>query len=186
MPRAPRGKRVLDAVSGSYTVVGRAPNGEAEPYFDRSRGVWVAPWRKPDGKVGRPTGKTRAAAVASRNRHIAAAEEAARCGPLAEGFSVTTTLAELGAWWLENVARHRVRITTLATYKKQWRLIAAELGSTPVRQLRTEQVAVFISRLVDRGAASRATNVRTLLVQVLDEAVSLGLAEANVAKKVRR
>jgi len=53
MPRAPRGKRVLDAVSGSYTVVGRAPNGEAEPYFDRSRGVWVAPWRKPDGKVGR-------------------------------------------------------------------------------------------------------------------------------------
>ena len=186
MPRAPRGKRVLDAVSGSYTVVGRAPNGEAEPYFDRSRGVWVAPWRKPDCKVGRPTGKTRAAAVASRNRHIAAAEEAARCGPLAEGFSVTTTLAELGAWWLENVARHRVRITTLSTYRKQWRLIAAELGSTPVRQLRTEQVAVFISRLVDRGAASRATNVRTLLVQVLDEAVSLGLAEANVAKKVRR
>ncbi len=88
MPRAPRGKRVLDAVSGSYTVVGRAPNGEPEPYFDRSRGVWVAPWRKPDGKVGRPTGKTRAAAVASRNRHIAAAEEAARCGPLDEAVSL--------------------------------------------------------------------------------------------------
>lgn len=186
MPRAPRGKRVLDAVSGSYTVVGRAPNGEPEPYFDRSRGVWVAPWRKPDGKVGRPTDKTRAAAVASRNRHIAAAEEAVRCGPLAEGFSAATTLAELGAWWFENVARHRVRPTTLSTYRKQWRLIAADLGATPVRQLRTEQVAAFVSRMVDRGAASRAANIRTLLVQVLDEAVSLGLAETNVAKKVRR
>lgn len=186
MPRAPRGKRVLDAVSGSYTVVGRAPTGEPEPDSDGSRGVWVAPRRKPDGKVGRPTGKTRAAAVASRNRHIAAAEEAVRCGPLAEGFSAATTLAELGAWWFENVARHRVRPTTLSTYRKQWRLIAADVGSTPVRQLRTEQVAAFVSRMVDRGAASRAANIRTLLVQVLDETVSLGLAETNVAKKVRR
>lgn len=99
---------------------------------------------------------------------------------------MTTTLAELGAWWLENVARHRVRITTPSTYRKQWRLIAADLGSTPVRQLRTDQVAAFVSRMVDRGSASRATNVRTRLVQVLDEAVSLELAEANVAKKVRR
>ncbi|MEY4231369.1 MAG: hypothetical protein RLZZ362_2218 [Actinomycetota bacterium] len=29
---------------------------------------------------------------------------------------------------------HRVRITTRSTYRKQWRLIAAELGSTPVRR----------------------------------------------------
>jgi len=28
--------------------VNKAPNGEAEPYFDRSRQVWVAPWRKPE------------------------------------------------------------------------------------------------------------------------------------------
>ena len=84
------------------------------------------------------------------------------------------------------MARHRVRITTLSTYDKQWRLIATDLGPTPVRRLRAEQVAAFVSRLVDRGSASRATNVRTLLVQVLDEAVSLGLADDNVAKKVRR
>jgi integrase len=79
-----------------------------------------------------------------------------------------------------------VRPTTLSTCRKQWRLIAADLGATPVRQLRTEQVAAFVSRMVDRGAASRAANIRTQLVQVLDEAVSLGLAETNVAKKVRR
>ena len=59
MPKAPRGKRVADPSTGSFRVVNKAPNGEAEPYFDKSRSVWVAPWRKTDGKVGRPTGKTR-------------------------------------------------------------------------------------------------------------------------------
>lgn len=141
---------------------------------------------KPDGRVGRPTGRTKAAAIASRDRHIAAAEEASRCGPLAEGFTTKLTLAELGRWWLDNVARHRVRVTTLATYEKQLRLISGHLGEVPVRQLRLAQVTAFISDLIDAGSASRAVNVRTLLVQVLNEGVSLGLAEENVAKKVKR
>lgn len=186
MPKPPRGKRVVDPATNSFTVVGRAPNGRAEPFFDRTRKVWVAPWRRPDGKMGRPTGKTRAAAEASRDRHIAEAEEAGRCGPLAEGFHVESTVAELSRWWLDNVARHRVRITTWATYEKQLKVISGSLGDVPVRKLRPEQVTTFLSRLIDVGSATRASNVRTLLVQVLDEAVSLGLAEENVAKKVRR
>ena len=60
MPKTPRGKRVVDPTTDTFRVVNKAPNGEAQPYFDKSRNVWVAPWRKPDGKVGRPTGKTRA------------------------------------------------------------------------------------------------------------------------------
>ena len=185
MPRAPRGKRIVDAASGSVVVVGRAANGEPAPYFDNARGVWVAPWRKPDGKMGRPTGRTKAAAVASRDRHIASAEEASRCSPLVEGFTSETTLAELSRWWLDNVARHRVRVTTWSTYDKQLRLAAVHLGDVAVRKLRPEQVAAFVSKLTGDGSATRATNVRTLLVQVLDEAVNLGLAEQNVAKKVR-
>ena len=31
MPRTPRGKRVVDATTGRFTVVGKAPNGRAEP-----------------------------------------------------------------------------------------------------------------------------------------------------------
>lgn len=185
MPRAPRGKRVINPDTGSFMVVGRAPNGEPEPYFDRTRQVWVAPWKKPDGKVGRPTGKTRAAAVASRDRHVAAAEEAARYAPLAEGFTKDSTLAELGQWWLDNVARHRVRPTTIATYTKQMRVVFNALGEVPVRVLRPEQVAAFVSHLVDVNSASRALNVRALLVQVLEEAVNLGLAEENVGKKTK-
>jgi hypothetical protein len=185
MPRAPRGKRIVDSETGSYVVVGRAPNGQPDPYYDRTRKVWVAPWRKPDGKVGRPTGKTRAAAIASRDRHVAAAAEAERLAPLAEGFTAQSTLADLIRWWLVNVARHRVRITTFATYEKQLRVATSKLGDIPVRQLRTEQVTVLVSDLIDSGSATRARNIRTLLVQVLDEAVNLGLADENVAKRVR-
>jgi len=43
MPKAPRGKRVVDAETGAFTVVNKAPNGEAEPFFDKTRSVWVAP-----------------------------------------------------------------------------------------------------------------------------------------------
>jgi integrase len=185
MPRAPRGKRVVDAASGSFIVAGRAPNGQAAPYFDKSRNVWVAPWTKPDGKVGRPTGRTRALAEASRARHVAEAVEVAKFGRLKEGFHADSTLAELMTWWLEHVARHRVRGTTFATYRKQLRQVEDRIGGAPVRSLRPEQVTTLMSDLVDAGSVSRARNIRTLLVQVLEEAVKLGLASENVAKKVR-
>jgi integrase len=55
----------------------------------------------------------------------------------------------------------------------------------PVRQLRVEQVATFVSDIVDRGSANHAKNLRTALSLVLSEAVDLGPAEENVAKKVR-
>ena len=185
MPKTPRGKRVVDDSTGRFTVAGKAPNGQAQPYFDRTRGVWVAPWRRPDGKVGKPTGRTRALAEASRDRHIDAAKDDARLARLTEGFHAQSTLAELIRWWLDHIARHRVRITTWATYSKQLKLVEDRLGEIPVRQLRPEQVTTFVSELVDRGSAARARNVRTLLVQVLDEAVTLGLTTDNVARKVR-
>ena len=185
MPKTPRGKRVPDASGESFVVVNKAPNGEAEPFFDRTRQVWVAPWRKPDGKVGRPTGKTRALAVASRDRHVAKAAHEAQFGELADGFNDHTTVGELSAWWLEHVARHRVRPTSLATYRKHASVIADKLGAVPVFDLRAEQVTTFVSQLLDEGSASRAKNVRTLLVQILEQGVEFGLATQNVARKVK-
>lgn len=41
MPKTPRGKRVPDAAGESFHVVTKAPNGQAEPFFDRTREVWV-------------------------------------------------------------------------------------------------------------------------------------------------
>lgn len=165
MPQTPRGKRVPDAAGESFHVVNKAPNGQAEPFFDRTREVWVAPWRKPDGRVGRPTGKTRALAVASRDRHIAKADEDERYGALAEGFSAETTVGELASWWLEHVARHGVRPTSLATYRKHVVVIGEKLGAVPVRQLRPEQVTTFVSDLIDdrRVRRSQPRRLRTLL-----------------------
>ena len=185
MPKTPRGKRVPDSAGESFVVVNKAPNGGAEPYFDRTREVWVAPWRKLDGRVGRPTGKTRALAVASRDRHVARANEEAKYGALEEGFSAETTVGELAAWWLEHVARHRVRPTSLATYRKHVVVIDEKLGAVTVRELRPEQVTTFVSDLIDEGSPSRARNVRTLLVQILEQGVELGLAAQNVARKVK-
>ncbi len=145
----------------------------------------MAPWRKPDGKIGRPTGRTRAIAEAKRNQYVAEAAQAERCGPLAEGFHAGSTVAELSRWWLDTIARHRVRVTTWATYDKQLRLVCDHIGNIPVRRLRPEQVASMVSKVVDAGSAARARNVRTLVVQVLDEAVNLGLADENIAKRVR-
>jgi hypothetical protein len=99
MPKTPRGKRVPDAAGESF-VVNKAPNGAAEPYFDRTRQVWVAPWRKPDGRVGRPTGKTRALAMASRDRHVEKAAHEAQFGELTDGFNAETTVGvcRRGVW----------------------------------------------------------------------------------------
>lgn len=185
MPKAPRGKRVVDSTTNSFRVVNKAPNGQAEPYFDQVRGVWVAPWRKPDGRVGRPTGRTRVLAEASRDRHIAEAAEADALVSLPTGFAADSTVAEVAEWWLHHVARHRVRPTSLATYRKRVDVIAARLGSVPVRQLRPEQVAAFVSDLADSGSPSRARDMRGTLVQVLEQAVDLGLARDNVARKVK-
>ncbi len=185
MPRAPRGKRVDDSSTGSFVVVNRAQRGQPDPFFDKSRNVWVAPWRKADGRMGRPTGRTRAAAEASRDRHVAAELEAGKFAPLSGGFHADTSLTDLSRWWLDHVARHRVRVTTWSTYEKQLRVVNERLGDVPVRKLRPEQVAGVIADIANAGSASRARNIRMLLVQLLDEAVNLGLAEDNVARKVR-
>jgi integrase len=46
-------------------------------------------------------------------------------------------------------------------------------------------VTAFVSELLDEGSASRAKNVRTLLVQILEQGVEFGLTTQNVARKVK-
>ena len=68
---APRGKRFADPSGDSFRVVNKAPNGEAEPYFDRSRQVWAAPRRKPEPTtilVIEAVSPARASEITSRTR----------------------------------------------------------------------------------------------------------------------
>ncbi|MEM9615525.1 MAG: hypothetical protein AAF962_03195 [Actinomycetota bacterium] len=183
MPKPPRSKRIIDPQTGTFIVVGRAANGSPDPYFDKTRGVWVAPWRKPDGRMGKPTGKTKGAAIASRERHIERAALDAATTP--EGLSPATTLSEFADWWLDTVIRHRVRASSLQTYTKQMRTIGRVLGDVPVGQLRPDQVAAFLSDVADRGTANHANNLRATLGQALREAENLGLVDENAAAKVK-
>jgi len=130
-------------------------------------------------------GQDTGAGRASRDRHIAQAAQEAAIGTFSNGFTADSTVAEVAVWWLDHVARHRVRATSLATYRKRVDVIAAQLGSVPVRGLSAEKVAAFVSGLADSGSASRARDMRGLLVQVLDQAVDLGLATENAARKVK-
>ena len=142
-----RGSPMTTKLGAASPFHGKAPN--------KSRGVWVAPWRRPDGKIGRPTGKTRVLAEASRDRHIEAAREGDRLAKLKEGFHAQSTLGELIHWWLDHIARRRVRATTFATDSKQLRLVESKLGGVLVRSLRPEQLTTFISGMVDSGSARR-------------------------------
>ena len=105
-------------------------------FFGKPRNVWVAPRRKADGRMGRPTGRTRAAAEASRDRHVAAALDAGKFSPLSGGFHADTTLSDLSRWWLDYVARHRVRVATWSTHEKQLHVVNDRLGDVVVRKLR--------------------------------------------------
>ncbi len=171
-------------VQGRSWVVNRAQRRQPDPFFDKTRNIWVAPWRKADGRMGRPTGRTRAAAEASRNRHTAEALEAGKFAPLAGGFHADTSPEQLvslvaGSRRLSSCARH-----DLVQCEKQLHVVKDRLGDAAVRKLRPEHVAGVIADIAQAGSAARARNIRMLLVQLLDEAVNLGLAEDNVARRV--
>ena len=191
MPEAPRGKRVVDQTMGRFTVVGTSPSGQAQPYFDRTRGVWVASWRRLVGKVGKPMGRTRALAEASRDRHIEKANDDARPSRLSEGFHAQLALVELIRWWLDHIARRRVRVTTWATYSKQLKLVEGRLTrqSVPLTcnlgRVATERhhrgdpsarctVASTTSTDVDTGSADATARVRSNRVNVPSWAVTPG------------
>jgi len=55
-------------------------------------------------------------------------------------------------------------------------VIDAWFGSVEVHESCPSQVTTFVSDLIDDGSASRARNVRTLLVQILEQGAEFGLA----------
>ncbi len=55
-----------------------------------------------------------------------------------------------------HIARHRVRTTTSATYRKQLSLVESHLGGVRVQALRPEQITTFVSDMIDAGSVSRA------------------------------
>ena len=186
MPRRPTPKRTTDA-AGATIVRGKRANGVGSVYFDQANGCYFATWRDADGKRRKVRGKTQADAERRRTEAIEQYEAAVEVR--GSRFTTATTVHELGAWWLENVAPHRMRPSSLGAVTK--RLTVERLGdlaTVTVVALTSEQVQEWQSGLL-RGkrklSPSTVADTRVTLNQVLECAVDHHLIAINPAKRVK-
>ena len=66
-------------------------------------------------------------------------------------FHRDATVAELAEWWLDVVARHRVRASTLGTYSQRVERTSNTIGQLPARSLKPERIARWQSDLLKSG-----------------------------------
>lgn len=100
---------------------------------------WRATYVDLDGKIKRVSGPTKALAQSRRDELVTALGR--RRSPTSR-FSITTTVQELSDWWLESVARHHVRESSLATYRKSVAYLVDELGHVRVIDIGPETLTV--------------------------------------------
>ncbi len=173
------GKRSVGR-NGSARVHGKASNGEGSVYLDAD-GSWRATYVAPgSARPKRVRGKTREEAIARRAVKL---EEMSQIQ--SSTFHRDATVAELAAWWLDVVARHRVRASTLGTYSQRVERITKTIGQLPARSLKPERIARWQSDLLKSGLASgTVVDVRVTLHQVLEQAVIHELIASNPVERV--
>ncbi len=158
----------------------RRGNGEGSVY-QRLDGLWVAAYRKPNGRRGWFYGKTRKE-VADKLQQAQAA--------LNEGTPVPVgnreTVARFLERWLRDVAPHRVRDTTLADYRGDIRRhILPALGRLRLQELTPARVQRFINELSAQGLGpDTVQHVRAVLRVALGQAQREGILGQNPAKLV--
>lgn len=186
MARRPTPKRTTDA-AGATTVRGKRSNGDGSIYFDQTNDCYYATWRDDEGRRRKVRGKTQTEAQRRRDEAIAVyEEEASRRG---SRFTMSTTVFELGEWWLANVAPHRMRASSVGTVAK--RLTRERLGvlaDVAVVELSSEAVQEWQSGLLrgDGGLApSTVADTRVTLNQVLECAIDHHLIAINPARRVK-
>ncbi len=184
MPRKPRGKRSQSA-DGSRTVAAKNPNGDGSVFYEpptlrasgRPRpGRWRATYVAADGKIRRVTAPTRVEAEARRDEKRA---EVARSTPTSSRFDSDTTVNQLLDWWLETVARHQVKTSTLDSYGRFAGYLADGIGTYRVVDVDSETLAAWQSDLLDRYAPYTVLNSRKVCRQAFLEAVKLRLILSN-------
>lgn len=184
MPRGPKGKRVV--AGDGYSVAAKNSNGVGSVYFEPPstrtdgtvvKGRWRATYVDLDGTIKRVSGPTRALAESRRDELVNALGR--RRSPTTSRFSITTTVQELSDWWLESVARHQVRESSLATYRKSVAYFVEKLGHARVIDVGPETVTVWQSALLDRLAPYTVLSSRKACRQVFAEAVKMGLIATN-------
>jgi integrase len=184
VPQRPKGKRVR-AIDGSFTVSGKASNGEGSLYREAD-GVWRATYRVPgESRPRRVRGRTREEVLRRRAEALTKALAEGPRTPSTTMLSASSTIAELAAWWLQTVAAARVRPSSLGKYVDRIERITAWLGDVRIGGLRAEQVATWQSELLRSLAPKTVADSRATFRSLVDEAVNLGLIVTNPVDRVR-
>lgn len=184
MGRPGKGKRRV-ADDGSFTVSGKASNGEGSLYRE-SDGTWRATYRVPG--VARPRrvrGRTREEALRRRDEALAEALSTATTTAAGATLSRSTTVSTFAHWWLRNVAANRVRASSLGKYEDRVDRITARLGDVELGALRAEQVATMQTELLATLAPQTVADTRSTFRSIMEEAVNLELISSNPVTKVR-
>jgi integrase len=145
-------------------------------------GRWRATFVAEDGKRRSVSAPTRAEAERRREERLAATATRPIVG---SRFTKTTTVEQLTMWWLESVARHQVRTSTLDSYRKFGAYLCEELGPLRVIDVGPETLTTWQSRLLDRFAPFTVLNCRKVCRQAFNEAVKVGLIAAIPLDVVR-
>lgn len=192
MPPKAKAKRVYreaDEADKKFEVRGRAVAGDGSVYPVRDkladstvRERWKATYRDASGKLRTVSGPTKTAVQERREQAKAKAATEAKLNP--SSFSTDTTVAQLAAWWLTNVAAHRVRPSSYGRYVDRVRRITETIGDIPVMKLRAEQVAAWQTELLKVLAHKTVADTRVVLRQVLEVAVGYELVPANAVDRV--
>ena len=184
MPRKPRGKRI-ESDDGTFEVAAKNPNGDGSVYFEppsteKSGRVRKRRWRATSGAepgtVQRAAGSPRAEAE---TRRVTSLAEIAAMPKVGSRFSRDTTVAELTDWWLESVARHQVKTSTLDSYRKFASYLADDISTHPVVDVGPETLTTWQSNLLDKYAPYTVLNCRKVCRQAITEAIKVGLIPAN-------
>ena len=184
MARPPRRKRNYSA-DGSMTVAAKNPNGTGSVFYEppsvrpdgRERaGRWRATYVDADGKVHRVNGATRSEVEARRDERLAEIRNAL---PAESRFDGDTTVSELLDWWLDTIARHQVKTSTLDSYRRFAGYLTDGIGARRIVDVDAEVLAAWQSKLLDSYAPYTVLNCRKVCRQAFLEAMKLGLIHAN-------
>ena len=167
------------------TVAAKNPNGDGSVFYEpptvrangRERsGRWRATYIGPDGKLRRVNAPTRSEVEARRDQRIRELQGAV---PPLSRFDAESTVCDLLAWWLDTVARHQVKASTLDSYRRFAGYLSNGIGARRIVDVDSEMLAEWQSGLLDRYAPFTVLNCRKVCRQAFMEAMKLGLIQRN-------
>ncbi|MCZ4557921.1 site-specific integrase [Rhodococcus maanshanensis] len=158
---------------------------DSKPYKDKTTGLWCAVITLPPGGDG----KRKRVVLRAKSLKDAAAKRRERMKELEKGLNPTSSKATVESWldyWLDNIARRRVRPRTFAEYQSTIRRnIVPFIGAHRLDKLQPAHVREMHKMILAAGKSSRtAEKSHNILSKSLSDAIRDGHVARNVCEHV--